>query len=302
MNARDAHLLRPFSRACDDTGMNAAFAHIAVPVDGSTTAERGVAFALELARGGGAVTFCSVVDPSLVCLPSAYGVAVDPGPMLTVLEDDAAEFCRHAQAEAADAGIVADVQVLHGQCVEAIGSLVRQNGSQAIVLGTHGRTGLARSVLGSVAEGLLRHSDVPVVAVHEDDIVRTGPIAVALDESPAAHAALETAIGIASARGIPIALIHAYDAPAPDPGRMNALLTGAAKRAHARGVRAQVIVREGPASDVLLSAAGELECCMIVMGTHGRAFFHRLVLGSVAAHIVEHAKIPVVTVRRTISS
>ena len=282
--------------------MNAAFQHIAVPVDGSATADRGVAFALELARGGGVVTFCSVVDPSLVCLPVAHGVTTDPGSMLTVLEDDAAEFCRRAQAEAAGAGIAADVRVLHGQRVEAIESLVRQNGSQAIVIGTHGRTGLARSVLGSVAEGLVRCSDVPVVAVHEDDVSRTGPIAVALDESPAAHAALETAIGIASARAMPIALIHACDEPDPDPGRTDALLAGAAKRAHARGVSAQVIVREGAALDVLLRVADELECCMIVVGTHGRAFFQRLVLGSVAAHVVEYAKIPVVTVRRTISS
>jgi len=278
--------------------MTAAFGHIAVPVDGSTTAERGVAFALELARGGGSVTFCSVVDPTLVCLPVGYGVAVDPGPMLAVLDDDAAEFCRHAQAEAAGEGIASDGRVLHGQCVEAIESLVRQNGSQAIVVGTHGRTGLARSALGSVAEGLLRRSDVPVVAVHEDDVMRTGPIAVALDESPAAHAALETAIVIASARGIPIVLIHACDTPNPDPGRVDALLAGAAKRVRVRGVSAQVIVREGRATDALLAATDELECCMIVMGTHGRPFFQRLVLGSVAAHVVQHARIPVVTVRR----
>jgi nucleotide-binding universal stress UspA family protein len=280
--------------------MNAVFQHIIVPVDGSTTAGRGVAFALELARGGGTVTFCSVVEPSLVCLPVGAGVAADPAPMLAVLEDDAAEFCRRAQVEAAGAGIAADVRVLHGQCVDAIESLVRESGAQAIVMGTRGRTGLTRSILGSVAEALLRYSDVPVAAVHERDVMRTGPIAVALDESPAAHAALETAIWIASARGIPIALIHACDTRNPDPGRMNALLDGAAKRVRARGVSAEVIVREGRAPQTLLSAADEIECCMIVMGTHGRPFLQRLLLGSVAAHVVEHARIPVVTVRRTI--
>jgi nucleotide-binding universal stress UspA family protein len=39
-----------------------------------------------------------------------------------------------------------------------------------------------------------------------------------------------------------------------------------------------------------------------VMGTHGRPFLQRLLLGSVAAHVVEHARIPVVTVRRTTSA
>jgi nucleotide-binding universal stress UspA family protein len=282
--------------------MKAAFAHIAVPVDGSTTAERGVKYALELARGGGAVTFCSVVDPSLVCLPATYGVALDPGPMLGVLDDDAAEFCRRARAEAEAAGLTADAAVLHGECVAAIESLVRQNGSGAIVVGTHGRTGLARTVLGSVAEGLMRRSDVPVIVVHEDDLTRTGPIAVALDESPAAHAALETAIGIASTRGTSIALIHARDVAVPDHDRANSLMLGAVKRVHARGLKADVIVREGRAADVLLAVANELGCSMIVMGTHGRPLVQRLVLGSVAAYVVEHAKLPVVTVRRAISA
>lgn len=282
--------------------MNAVFSHIIVPVDGSTTAERGVAFALELARGGGMITFCSVVDPTLVCLPVAYGAATDPGPLLATLEDDAAEFCRHAQLEAAQAGIAAEARVLHGQCVTSIESLVHESAAQAIVIGTHGRTGLARGVLGSVAEGLIRHSDVPVAAVHADDVMRTGPIAVAFDESPAAQAALGTAIAIAASRGISIALIHVAGKPDADRGRVDALLAGAANRAQAQGVGSQVVVRAGHAAETLIAAADELEACMIVMGTHGLPFFERLALGSVAAAVVEQARIPVVTIRRTIAS
>jgi nucleotide-binding universal stress UspA family protein len=281
--------------------MNAVFSHIIVPVDGSTTAERGVAFALELARGGGMITFCSVVDPSLVCLPVAYGAATDPGPLLATLEDDAAEFCRHAQLEASQVGIASDTRVLHGQRVTSIESLVQESASQAIVIGTHGRTGLARGVLGSVAEGLIRHSDVPVAAVHADDVMRTGPIAVAFDESPAAQAALGTAIAIAAARGISIALIHIADKHG-DPARADALLAGAAKRAQAQGVTAQIVAESGEPAETLIAAADELEACMIVMGTHGRPFFERLALGSVAAAVVEQARIPVVTIRRTIAS
>src|ERR1700684_2799704 len=223
-----------------DAGMNPVFAHTTVPIDGSASAERGVAFALELARDGGLVTFCSVVDPSLVCLPAAYRVALYPAPLLTVLDDNAAEFCRQARAKAAEAGIAAEGHVLHDQCVDAIDALVRGNASQAIVVGTHGRTGFARTVLGSVAEGLVRRSDVPVVAVHENDLVRTGPIGVAFDESPAAHAALGVATAIAAARGIPVVVIHASDAANADASRVDALLAGAEKRARAARVRAGV--------------------------------------------------------------
>ena len=282
--------------------MKGAFQHLLVPVDGSSTAARGVAFALELARGGGSVTFCSVVDPALVLAPSGYGAALDPGPMLTVLEDDAAEFCQSAQDAAATAGIVSERRVLHGRCADTIESFARRSGAQAIVIGTHGRSGLARNVLGSVTEELIRRSDVPVVAVHEHDEMRTGPIAVPFDESPAAHAALETAIWIASTRGLSVTVIHARDGRAPDPSRLGALLEGAAKRVRARGVSADVVVRDGPAAQTLVTAVDDLECCMIVMGTHGRSLFSRLVLGSVAAHVVERARVPVVTIRRTIAA
>jgi nucleotide-binding universal stress UspA family protein len=59
---------------------------------------------------------------------------------------------------------------------------------------------------------------------------------------------------------------------------------------------------EGRAPQTLLAAADEIESCMIVMGTHGRPFVQRLLLGSVAAQVVERAHIPVVAVRRTTSS
>ena len=167
--------------------MRPVFKHITVPVDGSTTSARGIAFALELAREGGRVSFCSVVDPVLSYAPAMQGAALDSGPMLEVLDEDAAIFCGRAQDEAIRLGIVCDTQVLHGPCIDQIKSFAAHNGSDAIVIGTHGRTGLARAVLGSVAEGIMRRSDIPVVTVHEDDDMRTGPLAVAMDTSPAAH-------------------------------------------------------------------------------------------------------------------
>ncbi len=278
--------------------MTAAFEHLTVPVDGSATSERGVAFAIELARGGGTITFCSVVDPTLVCLPTSAGVAIDPGPMLTALDDDAETFCRRAQEEATRAGVRADTSVLHGACVVSIESLVHENGSQAVVIGTHGRSGIARGVLGSVAEGLVSHSNVPVIAVHAGDVARTGPIAVALDDSPAADAALDIAIQVAVARGMSVLLLHAAGR-GDDRMRTDALVAGAEKRAQARGVAVHSITRLGDPSEMVPALADEHECCMIVMGTHGRPYLESLFVGSVARALVEHARVPVVAVRRT---
>lgn len=275
--------------------MRPVFKHITVPVDGSTASARGIAFALELAREGGRVSFCSVVDPVLSYAPAMQGAAIDPGPMLEVLDEDAALFCGSAQDEAIKRGIVCTTEVLHGPCADQIRSFAARNGSDAIVIGTHGRTGLARAVLGSVAEAIMRHADIPVVAVHEDDEMRTGPLAVAMDSSPAAQAALDVGIAIAAARGMKSMIVYVCNAPIPT--TINVMLERAAQRARNHGIVTQLVLRDGDAADQLLAAAEEDDCCMMVVGTHGRSPQVRFVLGSVAMTVVERAHIPVVTVR-----
>ena len=276
--------------------MTPVFRHITVPVDGSTSSQRGVEFAIELVRDGGRLSFCSVVDASPALQPAAYGTAVDPLALLEVLDHDAATFCRNAQDEAAAHGLEADCRVLHGSCIAEIDQFAGRNGSDAIVIGTNGRTGLSRAILGSVAEGLIRRADLPVVSVHEDDEMRTGPIAVAIDASPAAQAALEVAIGMATARAMGLRLIHVFDG-APNAVPVNTVLDAATKYARACGLATELAVHEGLPVGELLRAIDAHECCMIVMGTHGRSAIGRLVLGSVAAAVVERAHIPVVTVR-----
>jgi nucleotide-binding universal stress UspA family protein len=273
------------------------FQHITVPVDGSTTSGRGVTFALELARDGGHVSFCSVVDPMLAYAPAAYGVALDPGPMIDVLDEDADGFCRSAHDEAKQCAVVADMTILHGQSIGQIAEFAAHNGSDAIVIGTHGRSAVVRAMLGSVAEGVLRQMDIPVVSVHQHDVMRTGPIAVALDPSPAAQAALELAIRIAGTRGMQLLLVH-VKSRVPNGAAMTRLLDEAVVRARSHDIPAQIVVDEGGAADELLQAADAHDCCMIVMGTHGRESVMQLVLGSVAAAVVERARVPVVTVRR----
>jgi nucleotide-binding universal stress UspA family protein len=276
--------------------MRPVFAHITVPVDGSTASARGIAFALELAREGGRVAFCSVVDPVLAYAPAMQGAAMDPGPMLEVLDEDAAIFCGSAQDEAIKHGIVSTTEVLHGPCAAQIRAFAAHNGSDAIVIGTHGRIGFKRAVLGSVAEAIMRHSDIPVVAVHEDDEMRTGPLAVAMDSSPAAQAALDVGIAIAAARGMKSMIVYVCNA-APIQPEVNVMLERAAERARNHGIVTQLILRDGDAADQLLAAAEEDDCCMMVIGTHGRSPQVRFVLGSVAMTVVERAHIPVITVR-----
>ena len=281
-------------------GMKPPFTTILVPVDGSTTSDRGISFALELAAGGAALIYCSVVDPSMVCVPAAEGVGLDYGPLLVAMDEDAETFCKEAAARAAAAGIPAQITVRRGQPVPALEEAAWAYRAEAIVIGSHGRTGLDRILLGSVAEGLLRAIEIPVIVAHNDDENRTGPVLVALDDSPAAEAALEEAVTIARTRGNALALVHVLDAAykAADEPRADARLQGAAEYARGCGLNVSLSVRTGEPYSAIVAAADALESCMIVMGTHGRSMIPQLVLGSVAMGVVEHARVPVATIRK----
>jgi nucleotide-binding universal stress UspA family protein len=57
------------------------------------------------------------------------------------------------------------------------------------------------------------------------------------------------------------------------------------------------VVLEGSPRPVIVESAVELQCQMIVMGTHGRSGLTHLIMGSVAEYVVRHSKVPVLTVR-----
>lgn len=70
-----------------------------------------------------------------------------------------------------------------------------------------------------------------------------------------------------------------------------------AERLHKRGVRCQALVRDGSAAATIVETAGTAAGALIVMGTHGRSGFSRLLIGSVAEQVVRSAGCPVLTVR-----
>jgi len=283
-----------------------AFKHITVPVDGSSTSQHGVRHALDMAGDDTIVTFCAVRDPVI-----ASRAFLHPPPVMVETESSASPFCEEAKREALTRAVAANSIVLEGHPAEAICECARKNGSDAIVIGTHARTGIARVVLGSVAEGLIRMSPVAVVVVHEDDAIRSGPIGVAIDRSPAAATALATAIQLAQASGSELLLIHAFGSddllqtePSPSDyysltARRGAatMIEQAATRLRQVGVPFEAVMLDGEPSEVLLETIEARKCSSVVVGSHGRSDLARLFLGSVSAALVERARVPVIVAK-----
>ncbi|MHB1261836.1 MAG: universal stress protein [Thermoplasmatota archaeon] len=84
-------------------------------------------------------------------------------------EDDAIDLSTEWAARAREAGLNVETETAEGGAAKVIVEAGQRHNAQLIVVGTHGRTGLARLIVGSVAEAVVRHADRPVLVVPHKD-------------------------------------------------------------------------------------------------------------------------------------
>ncbi len=144
---------------------------ILVPVDGSETAARGLQEALSLARAlKSSLHLLNVIDeyPLMVEMSSV----VHAEELRQSMRQYAQGVLAKAQQLATEHGVGAAThlaEINHGRVATAILSQARELGCDLIVMGTHGRRGLSRTLLGSDAELVLRSSGVPVLMVRQPE-------------------------------------------------------------------------------------------------------------------------------------
>lgn len=141
---------------------------ILVPTDGSELAEKAAAYAIGLARdNGAALVFLNVVDE----LASAYAFETETGvnpnfPQLAEQLNDAGNaFVDRLARQAEQAGVAAETRVAEGHPSEEILAEAERQGCDLIVLGSHGRRGLAAAFLGSVTTNVIHKTKIPVTVV-----------------------------------------------------------------------------------------------------------------------------------------
>jgi nucleotide-binding universal stress UspA family protein len=144
------------------------YQRILVPVDGSPTSDRGLQEAIRLARlTGGRLRLLHVVDDlSFALAMDAY--AGYSGEWMEVLREGGRQVLANAKALATAAGLEAETVLydsVEGRVHELAVAEAQKWPAEVIVIGTHGRRGVGRLVLGSSAEYVLRLSPVPVLLV-----------------------------------------------------------------------------------------------------------------------------------------
>ncbi|QEH38989.1 Universal stress protein [Aquisphaera giovannonii] len=186
-----------------------------------------------------------------------------------------------------------------------------------LVMGTHGRTGLGRLVMGSVAEEVLRRAACPVLIRRSrrgDDAGRPArrPARVILhptDFSASSDAALRVARALARDQGAKLVLLHVLqvlaaahiDVPptVEDPEICRQTLQSMCEALDDQDLRQSVTpqLKLGQPISEILRAAEDDRCDLLVMGTHGRTGLGRLLMGSMAEEVLRRTTCPVLLVR-----
>jgi len=156
------------------------YQRILVPIDGSPTAERGLAEAIKLGRLTGAqLRLIHVVDELSFALSASQGMTVTmSGDMLDILREAGTEILAQGAASVRAAGLQVDT-VLKDSFAGRVSDLVINEAgawpADLIVLGTHGRRGVGRLFLGSDAETIVRSAPVPVLLLRAAATTTTAP-------------------------------------------------------------------------------------------------------------------------------
>jgi nucleotide-binding universal stress UspA family protein len=181
---------------------------------------------------------------------------------------------------------------------EAILILERELNVDLIVMATHGRSGLGRLLLGSVADRVMHASRTAVVLLRpgERSTERLRTILVPVDGTPGGAVALAMAVPVARACDARIVLLQAS---ASDPMAAETNVNRIAAQLRRVGLDAQGRGALGLPSAAIVASADEVDADLIVMSTHGRRGPLRSVLGSVADEVVRKSQRPVLLVPRT---
>jgi nucleotide-binding universal stress UspA family protein len=220
------------------------------------------------------------------------------------------------------ANILVEHELAVGHPASEILRVARETQAGLIVMGTHGRSGLGRLVMGSVAEAVVREASCPVLTVKfpaGDEVERPATSAGTLsvrtilhptDFSAEARGAFDLACALARDYGARLVVVHVKPIPPllgsefgavfpPEPADVYDSLRQQLSnmRPANAGIPVEHHLLEGDAAGQILHQAADCKCDLIVMGTHGRTGVGRMLLGSVAEAVVRQASCPVLTVK-----
>lgn len=294
---------------------------ILVPLDGSKTAEKVLPYARYLAgKFKVPVELLAVVD---VVEIASHMTSEKVHFLDTIIEDAVQHSTTYLRGVATTiAGTNVRCSVEKGRAEDTIIEKAATDKTMLITMATHGRSGLNRFLLGSIAEKVLRGTVNPLLLIRAGDEKSQGEamlksIIVPLDGSELAEAVLPIVADMAKKLDLEVELFRTYHVPynvySGDEGlyavNYEELLAGlrdeaaeylekkAADLKRLGVAKVQCVTKEGLAADEIISLGRKTPDNLIAMSSHGRSGVRRWVLGSVTELVVRHSGDPVLVIR-----
>lgn len=300
------------------------FQSLLVPLDGSTFSERSLQLARRLAEPNGAALHLAHVH-----------VTHPPDGLLSNTQFhyeglDLAEYDRrdraHEQAYldrvTADVGdgIAVDAVLLDGPVAEGVATYATRVGADLVLITTHGRSGVKRMWLGSVADALLHLTHLPLLVLHPPpggqvplDPADFRHLFVPLDGSELSASILDAACDLAEAAGARVTLGHVVVGSSGLTGRLfpvrphelaaalekaEAYLEAEAEALRSRGFAVDIAVETYDDAAVGIARMAEsLDADVIALATHGHGGLRRALAGSVADAVLHTSPLPLLVQR-----
>jgi nucleotide-binding universal stress UspA family protein len=303
------------------TSTRVSLTNVLFATDFSSVAESALAYALAICRHYGSMLHVTHAIPEVNILVKAEAVApdiLDSG--YETIRRNAIERMTHLSP--ALENIPHHIYVRRGNVWDVLSEIITKERVDLVVLGTHGRTGLGKLLMGSVAEKILRQAPCPVLTIgprasgglkqeFQPDGKELAPeeiefreIIFATDFSPESVAAAKFAVSLAEEFQARLGLVHVIEAhdrdqPSPTEWALERLERLVPENA-GLSCKPAIAIKFGSPAECILKAAAERNADLIILGVRPRAHLGietHLARGT-THKVVAHAYCPVLTVRQ----
>ncbi len=278
----------------------AKYRKILVAYDGSSSARNALTLAGKMAKEDQSWIKVLTVVPSyegdldLIKVSNIKEAITGPGERLLT---EARQI-----ADSQDVFILTNLE--QGEPYERIVQVAEEENCDLIVMGRRGTNNLDRAFMGSVSARVIGHTTKDVLVIPEESSLSWRNILLATDGSPSSDNALARSLEIAQERGSRLSamtVVYTNDEfIALEQSVVQELYKAAdkildkvRKRAGDLGVQTDLYVKEGEPYQAVVSLAAELGTDLVILGSHGRKGFTRLLMGSVTERVIGYAGCPV---------
>ncbi|MEJ2695789.1 MAG: universal stress protein [Candidatus Sulfobium sp.] len=210
-------------------------------------------------------------------------------------------------------GIEADALVCEGEPPDVVANIAREKKADLIAMGTYGRKGLKRLLMGSVTSAVIVHSPCDVLVVKKPCTECTGSYSSVLlpfDGSDFSKNALKRACQLSKVDGCTVTVLYVIPRYEEMIGffrtesirkslmrEADKVVDAAKEIASGEGISVKTEIREGATGDEIVKAAESLKNDLIMMGTYGWRGVNKAIMGSTTERVIMHASCPILAVK-----